>query len=127
MSRKMKACLCLAAGVIILATGCSKKSEDQLSTPTTPSDCDTVNMTYSSDVKPILEANCYSCHGNGNTNGGVTLDSYASVNSFAGSGDLIGVITHASGYPPMPEGGAKLSDCDINKIKDWINRGATNN
>jgi mono/diheme cytochrome c family protein len=84
-------------------------------------------MTYSNDVQPILEANCYSCHGNGNINGGVTLDNYAGVKAVADNGFLVGVITHAAGYPPMPDGGGKLSDCNINKIKDWINRGATNN
>lgn len=127
MSRKTGAIVCLIAGSIMLIIGCSKSSEDRLTTTTPPSDCDTVNMTYSKDVQPILEANCYSCHGNGNINGGVTLDNYAGVKSVADNGFLIGVITHAAGYPPMPDGGGKLSDCNINKIKDWINRGASNN
>ncbi|TKK67673.1 cytochrome c [Ilyomonas limi] len=127
MSRKTGTLLCLIAGSMMLIIGCSKSSEDRLTTPIPPSDCDTVNMTYSSDVQPILEANCYSCHGNGNVNGGVTLDSYTGVKLVADNGLLIGVITHAPGYPPMPDGGGKLSDCDINKIKDWINRGASNN
>ena len=125
MSRKTGAFLCLITGAVVLTIGCSKQSEDKLSTPT--SQCDTANMTYNADVKPILQANCYSCHGNGITNGGVSLDEYASVKAVADNGVLIGVITHADGYPPMPGNGGKLSDCDINKIKDWINRGATNN
>ena len=104
-------------------TSCSKASEDMLA----PQQCDTVNMTYSGDVKPILQANCYSCHGSGNAQGGVALDNYDGVKDQVEDGNLIGVITHAAGYPPMPQGGAKLSDCDINKIKDWINRGASNN
>ena len=120
------ALLCLITGSILLTISCSKSSEDTLTTPTQQL-CDTVNMTYSSDVQPILQANCYSCHGNGIVNGGVSLDDYSNVRDLAEDGELLGVITHAAGYPPMPDNGGKLSDCDINKIKDWINRGASNN
>ena len=126
MIKRTKALLCLTGGIIVLIISCSKSSEDQLTTPA-PTACDTVNMTYSTDVLPILQANCYSCHGNGNAEGGEQLDSYEAVKDAAEDGDLLGVITHAAGYPPMPDGGGKLSDCDINKIRDWINRGATNN
>lgn len=115
----------------LMVVACSKKSEDKLSSGGTGgtggTSCDTVNMAYTANVVPILKANCYSCHGNGSALGGVTLDNYAAVQTRASNGQLIGVITHASGYPAMPEGGAKLSDCDINKIQDWINRGAQNN
>jgi hypothetical protein len=126
MSKQTGTILFIISAFTLLVIGCSKTSEDQLTTPT-PSQCDTVNMTYSGDVQPILQANCYSCHGNGSANGGITLDSYAGVKSVADNGILIGVITHASGFPPMPQGGAKLSDCDINKITSWINRGAIDN
>jgi hypothetical protein len=27
----------------------------------------------------------------------------------------------------MPKGGSKIPDCDINKIRAWINRGSLNN
>jgi len=120
------ALLCILTGSIGLVIGCSKASEDKLTTPSS-SPCDTVNMTFSTDIQPILQANCYRCHGNGIVNGGVTLDTYAGVKIVAEGGELLGAITHAAGYPPMPDDGGKLSDCDINKIKDWINRGASNN
>ena len=119
---------------VLMVVACSKKSEDQLTgnggtggTGGSGNTCDTVNMTYTANVLPIIKNNCYSCHGDGNTSGGVSLGDYASLKTRATNGDLIGTITHASGYPAMPEGGAKLSDCDINKIQDWINRGALNN
>lgn len=128
MSKHSKVFACLIAATVIIFIGCSKSSEDQMGTTTPPqSQCDTVNMTYSKDVMPILQANCYSCHGNGNAEAGVTLDNYEGVKARVEDGLLIGVITHAAGYPPMPQGGSKLSDCNINKIKDWINRGASNN
>lgn len=89
--------------------------------------CDTVNMQYTADVLPIIQANCYSCHGNGLSQNGVSLDSYEKVKLQADNGNLINVITHADGYPPMPQGAPKLSDCNINKIRSWINHGALNN
>jgi hypothetical protein len=45
----------------------------------------------------------------------------------ADNGKLVGAITHAAGFLPMPQSAPKLSDCNINKIKDWVNRGALNN
>ncbi len=126
MRKTKRAVLCIMAGVIALAISCSKSSEDTITTPA-PAACDTTNMSYTGDVKPILQSNCYNCHGNGSADGGISLDSYSGVEAVAANGDLIGTITHTSGYPPMPEGGGKLSDCDINKIKAWINRGIPNN
>ena len=121
--------LFLLSTTVILIISCSKASEDKLSTPTPGSGtgCDTVNMTYSADVVPILQANCYSCHGNGGNSGGVNLDTYENVKAEAADGSLLGTITHASGYAAMPLGGSQLSDCDINTIKDWINNGMLNN
>ncbi len=117
------AVLCIA---VIIGVSCSKSSEDELG-PQNPPACDTVNMTYSADVVPILQASCYSCHGNGQKDGGIALGTYADVKIQTDNGALLGGITHAAGYVPMPLGGAKLSDCNIDKIKDWINRGAVNN
>ena len=111
---------------VIVAVSCSKSSEDKLKTQT-PSICDTANSAYATDVMPILKGNCYSCHGNGESDGGVQLDSYENVKDEAQDGSLLGTISHASGYPPMPEDGAKLSDCDINTIKSWIDNGMLNN
>jgi hypothetical protein len=58
---------------------------------------------------------------------GVKLEDYADVKEHADHGDLMGTITHAAGFPAMPQGGTKLSDCNINKIRAWINRGAEDN
>lgn len=123
-----KAFVCLSAASVVIIS-CSKSNEVTQSenTGANTANCDTVNMGYAANVQPILQANCYSCHGNGNASGGVTLNEYAGVKQQADKGNLVSVITHAGGYPPMPQGEAKLSDCDINKIKAWIGRGTLNN
>lgn len=113
---------------------CSKDNEqDIVDNPDNPNNpggggsCDTVNMQYARDIQPIISASCYSCHGNGNVSGGVSLGNYAGVKTQADNGNLLHVINHDPGYPAMPQGGAKLSDCNINKIRSWINHGALNN
>jgi hypothetical protein len=115
----------LLCATVILAISCSKTSEDKLSTPDTG--CDTTNVMYSADVVPILKANCYSCHGDGQLSGGVNLDTYENVKIQADNGALLGSITHAPGYSPMPDDLPKLPDCNINIIRAWINNGTPNN
>ena len=90
--------------------------------------CDTTNVTYSGYVRPLLNTYCVGCHSGSTPSGGITLNSHSGVQSVALNGRLIGAITWANGYTPMPQGATmKLSDCKINKIKAWINDGAPNN
>lgn len=116
--------LLMITGVVLVS--CSKQSEDVLKGQVTVT-CDTVSMKYSTNVLPILAANCYSCHANGIVNGGVSLDGYSSVVKQVSNGNLVAAITHAAGVVPMPYNGGKLSDCDIAIIKAWINEGTPNN
>lgn len=114
-----------------LIYACSKSSDDDFTNepPPGPGGCDTANMKYMANVVPILQANCYSCHGTGSNSGsnGIVLEGYENLQPRAASGTLLGVITHANGFPAMPQGGAKLSECNINKIRSWISHGALNN
>ena len=129
MDRKKSTYGCLLVVITaLIIVSCSKSNEASLKSSSGNSDnCDTVNMTYTTDILPILQDNCYRCHGNGLSQNGVSLDSYDKVKTQVDNGNLINVITHAAGYPPMPQDAAKLSDCTINKIRGWINRGALNN
>ena len=124
--------LCVGAAIIVVGiaaslSSCTKQNEETLKGQGGGVTCDTAGMKYSTDVLPILQANCYRCHGNGNVTGGITLDGYAALVTQVNNGNLIGAITHAAGYTPMPFDGGKLSDCDIAKIKAWINEGTPNN
>lgn len=91
------------------------------------SDCDSTIFTYSAGVKPIIETNCVGCHKTGSASAGVILESYATVQPLALNGMLYGVSSQQNGYKAMPYGGAKMSDCNINVIKKWIDAGAPNN
>ena len=112
--------------VFALVFSCSKKNEEEMTNGSTTS-CNSTNMTFATDVKPILQNNCFSCHGNGLSQNGINFDTYAGVKAVADNGKLIGAINHSAGFSPMPQGAPKLSSCNIAKIQDWVNRGALNN
>jgi len=117
--------LVIICGIIFQVSGCSKANEEMFAARL----CDTTAVQYSVDVVNILTANCYSCHGE-TTNagsGGIILEGYTNLLQWADNGYLIGNITHAPGYVPMPYGGGKLSDCEISKIQAWIDQGTKNN
>ena len=120
--------------VAILAYACSKGG-DSTGGPNDPppgggnNNCDTANSQYMADVVPILTNNCYRCHGSTSNSGsfGIVLEGYNNIKPYAESGTLLGVISHAQGFVPMPQDAAKLSDCNINKIRSWIANGIQNN
>ena len=89
--------------------------------------CDTSNVSYSAFVAPLLTTYCVGCHSGGAPSGGIALNSHAGGKTVAQNGRLIGAITWANGYQRMPQGSAKLSDCNIAKIKAWVHDGAPNN
>lgn len=88
--------------------------------------CDTTRFTYASVIAPIMANNCVGCHKAGSLGGNIDLSGYANVRIQAANGKLLGSVTHAAGYSPMPQGG-KLSDCQITQIRNWIDSGASNN
>jgi cytochrome c5 len=89
--------------------------------------CDTVNVKYSTTIKPILDVSCLGCHGTGTnpdmSNYGV-LSSYLATNSQT----LLNDINFVTGANPMPPNGApKLSDCNLKQFHIWIQAGFPNN
>jgi hypothetical protein len=91
------------------------------------SPCDTSNVTFAQTIKPILDNNCVGCHGGTAPQGGISLHNYSAVRVEALNGRLLGSVNHQTGYYPMPKDAAKLSDCNINQIKIWIDEGIQNN
>jgi len=88
--------------------------------------CVTTNMSYKTNIVPIIDTNCKGCHNPNNTSGGIDLSTYTQMKKYADNGVLVGVITHDPNYIAMPVG-SKLSQCNIDKIKSWITDGALNN
>jgi hypothetical protein len=89
--------------------------------------CITTNISYSTYIAPLIATNCAGCHSGPNASGNIVLTSHDGVKTVADNGRLLGAITWANGYQRMPKGSGQLSDCNIEKIKAWINDGAPNN
>ena len=89
--------------------------------------CDTTQVTWSGFVAPLMVNYCNGCHSGTNPSGGINLTSHASAQTVALDGRLIGALTWATGFTPMPQGGNQLTDCQIAKIQTWIHEGAQNN
>ena len=117
----------LAASLLMLALACSKTNEEELKASSIP--CNTDSVSYSKDIVPLFQNYCAGCHGNGNTagSGGINLDSYLNLKVYADNGKLVGNVTHAPGFIPMPYGQPKMPDCQVNTIVAWVSQGTKNN
>lgn len=91
---------------------------------------------YTTNVEPILKANCYRCHGGGqNHRGGLKMDTRANLMHGGKDGAvltpghpeqsrLITLIRHEGpAADPMPPK-SKISDADIATITAWVKAGA---
>lgn len=90
-------------------------------------DCDTTNVTFAGTIQPLVNNYCKGCHNAASAGGGYNFESYSGVNSAVVANRLLGAIRHESGYQAMPQGGSKLSDCQIREVEIWIENGALNN
>ncbi len=91
------------------------------------SGCDSSIFTYTGAIVPLMDTYCKGCHNTTLASGNVDLSNYNAVKTVVGNGKLMGSITHASGFVAMPQGGNKLSDCQISQVDKWIKAGALNN
>lgn len=89
--------------------------------------CVATNVSFANTVLPILKTNCTGCHSGSTPSAGIDLNSYATVKVQAANGKLVGSISHATGYIPMPSATVSLSACEISQIKAWVTEGTLNN
>lgn len=82
--------------------------------------CDSANVTYTASINPILQAWCVGCHSGSSPANGLSLDTYDNAKACAQGNRLMGSILQDPGYKAMPNGGAKLSSCEISLFQKWI-------
>ena len=82
-------------------------------------------VSYDANVKPIIDANCVSCHGAvPNFGAPNSLNTYQTVRQSIENGDLIQRINkQPSDFMLMPQGGPKLPQNKIDIIQRWIDQG----
>jgi hypothetical protein len=86
--------------------------------------CDTLNVSYSQDIKPIIDGQCATsgCHVAGGTGNGI-FDNYNGVKAKVDNGSMMDRVVMTRDMPPS----VPLSDCNVQKFQAWINAGAPNN
>ena len=89
--------------------------------------CDTMDISFSEIIFPVIQNNCVGCHSGGNPAGGITLNTYDAIRPVAVSGLLSAVINWAPGVPNMPQGGNQLDECFREQVATWVEEGALNN
>ena len=92
--------------------------------------CDTVNVSFAKEIKPLIDAQCTGCHNTQSPTAGISLSTHAEILAYAKSGQLYGVLSWVApftGSKQMPPGGPKWSNCNLSKLKSWIDKGAPNN
>lgn len=92
-----------------------------------PEGCDSVQVSFSQTIRPIIQGRCFGCHSGPSPSGNISLQSHADLVAVANNGKLLGSITHSTGFVPMPQNSAKLSACQIAQIRKWINDGTPDN
>ena len=91
-------------------------------------------ISYASDVRPILESRCGSCHMGLFVSAGLHMDTYASLMAGSEHGPVIvpgkandSLLIKKLLEGKMPKRGPKLTPAQIQVIVDWINAGALDN
>jgi hypothetical protein len=109
---------------VLYLSGCAKESADRLSAGET---CDTTGVSYSKQILPILEDNCYTCHQGATASSGIDLSNFATLQTHVVNGDLVSAVTHTGSVTPMPYELPMLPSCEVNTIVAWVHQGALNN
>ena len=79
------------------------------------------------DLTYIFTGICASCHNSETTlKPGIVMDTYEDVVKSINTGKVLPAIKHVGSYK-MPYNQAKLSDCEIQKITVWIEKGMPKN
>jgi len=103
--------------------GCSYDLvQDQNNNPT----CDNTIFSYNGRIKSIMESNCTGCHSGSNPSAGIPLTNFVEVKNADNSGFWLCSIEQLSQCSAMPKGG-KLSDCEIEACRKWVEAGYPEN
>ena len=91
-------------------------------------------VSFSSDVLPVLQSRCINCHGGQRTSEGLDMTTYAALIAGSQNGIVVtpGDAANSSfvalaAEGKMPKRGPKRTPAEIKLLTDWVNAGAPNN
>jgi hypothetical protein len=91
---------------------------------------------FERDVRPVLEANCFDCHGEDKQKNGLRLDTTTGILKGSDSGEplylkgssadslIIRMVTSTDPKHQMPPKGDRLTAAQVEVLKSWIDSGA---
>jgi hypothetical protein len=85
--------------------------------------CDTLSVTYTATIQPVLQLYCTGCHSGPSPSYSLNLSTYQGIVAVANSGRLMGSLRWENGFFPMPKNGNQLSSCHIAQFQKWIDTG----
>lgn len=92
------------------------------------------NVSFSSDIYPLVERRCIKCHGGEFPSEGLNLESYEGLIAGSQNGQVIiagdssnSLLFEKIENGEMPKRGSDLTAEQIELIRQWINEGALNN
>jgi mono/diheme cytochrome c family protein len=126
-----------ACGLFLLTAASAALAARPMPSPAKPASASPAKarpISYQRDVKPILVARCYACHGNGSRLGGFQIDSRqgilqggqnhpAVVPGDSGRSLLIKLVSGAIHGKVMPPKGPRLTVAQIDILRGWIDQG----
>ncbi len=128
-----------AGTLVLILAGCrTPQVSPPTPTPAAPAAKVVWSGSYDTNIQPIFDQHCVSCHGPSRAENGLRLDSYEAVmkgtqygpivipGSPATSALMSVVIGTAAPSIRMPHGGARLSEQEVQNITLWIEAGAPN-
>lgn len=91
--------------------------------------CDTENVSFASQVEPIMSVNCAtsSCHAGSSPSAGLNLEGHQNIADAVLNGRVINRINRTEGESGLMPPSGRLSDCQIDLIQAWASDGAPNN
>ncbi len=117
----------IASAITVIITACAKKSIEEIApsppkaqtvvvTPNTP----VAKTTYIADIKPIIDAQCVSCHGaNAQYPDCSTYTAVKAAMDAANGATILSRMNLLTGNTKfMPQGGSKVQ-ADVDKITKW--------
>jgi len=118
----------------VIATEAPTAANAPTDAPAATETGEAAEVSFATDVLPILQSRCVNCHGGQRTEKGLNLTSYAHFMAGSEKGPVL-VAGDAAGSKfiqlieqgKMPKRGPKVLPDQFQVLVDWVNAGALNN
>lgn len=107
--------------LIIVLQSCYYDKEEELYGPVL---CDIIDVSYATDVEPIINSSCATsgCHVAGGSGPG-NFTNFNELEAKVANGSFENRVINQRTMPP----GTQLQDCELQILQVWIDNGALNN